>query len=240
MFAQVQQKIKAAEATLKAIGKSAQTDMAADAVNHTVFYSRLQVITHMKNIFDRPTPRTLNSIFIKPLATAQKPEAKIFVNDDLSKGTSPAQWLRAEASGNTRRDKRMERALKIAGILESSQQVMGYGKSLDKYGNLPGGQVKQMLSALQAGNDATQDSKDPRKQAKWKIARRRADGKPFGIFRMKGQKNELFMIFTRQQLYKPRFKFFDVVQRSWNEKIKDAWLKAWAVHVAKTIPASMK
>jgi len=239
-FTKILKEVKAAELAIQAIGDSAQTDMAADAVNHMAFYARTQVIAHMKGIFDRPTPRTLRSIYIKPLATAQKPEAKVYVNDDRNKGASPAQWLRAEEAGGSRRDKRSEIGLKAAGILAADQQTIAVKGAMDNYGNLSGGKIKQMLSALQAGNDGYQDSKDEAKKAKWRIARRRSDGKPFGIFEMKGVHSKLFMVFTRQQQYKSRFKFFDVVQAAWNSKIKEAWAKAFARHVAKSIPAYMR
>ena len=237
-FKTISVEIKKAEAVLKHIGERAESDMASDAVNHVAFYTRLQLRKHMGDVFDKPTSRTMNSIWIKPLATPAKPEAIVKVNDDVSKGNSPAQWLRTQETGGNRNDKRMERALKIAGILSETQQVKGI--AVDAYGNLSGGKVKQMLSALQAGNDATQDSKDAAKRAKWRIARRKSDGKPFGIFQMQGVHSKLFLIFTRQQQYKPRFKFFEVVQESWNEKIKEAWAKAWSRHVWKSIPAYMR
>lgn len=229
MIADIKKQIGKAEAALRAVGKSAQTDMASDALNHVAYYGRQMVKTHIKSVFDNPIPRTINSVIVGT-ATPAKPEARVFINDRENKGVSPAKYLRTEATGGDRADKRVERALKIAGILGQDQQT--YGVDTDSYGNLSGGKITQMLSALNIGN--VPDGKAKTK-VKWRIARRKADGKPFGIFQMKGVHSKLFMVFTKKQTYKNRFKFYDVVKAAWNQKIKEAWAKAWARHVTKTL-----
>lgn len=231
MFSNVRQDIKKAEASLKALGDKASTDMAADALNHCAYFARQQVRLHIKNVFDKPIPRTVNSVIVGT-ATNARPEARVFINDAVHKGVSPAKYLRTEATGGSRPDKRVERALKIAGILGPDQQTVGI--DTDAYGNLSGGKITQMLSALQA-HPTGSDSKDERKRTAWAIARRKSDGKPFGIFRMVGVHHKLFMVFTRKQTYTDRFNFYEVVAQAWKDKIKAAWAKSWAKHVGRAV-----
>lgn len=230
-FLQIRKTIKETEGRLKAIGDNATTDIASDALNDVMFYGRTKVKQHVKDVFDRPTPRTLNSILYS-MATAQKPEAKVFINENRSKtGVSPAQWLTIQEAGGGRKDKRIETWLKDAGVLADDQQVVPVEQ--DNFGNMRGGQVQKMLSALQAG-DPWQWSKDEKKKAGWRVARR-ADGKPFGIFRMQGVHSKLFLIFTRKHTYQRKFKFREVLQEAWNKKIEGAYAKAWAKHIKKSL-----
>jgi hypothetical protein len=224
-------------AVLNKLEKTANSDMASDCLNHVAAFTRLQLRQHMKDVFDKPISRTLNSIFIK-FATPNMPESKIYVDDRENKGASPAKYLRAQEAGRHRNDKRVENALNAAGILPEGMQIVG--KQVDAYGNMKGSLLTQMLSALQANPDGFQDSKDPAKRGAWAVARRKSDGQPFGIFRMQGVHKKLFMIFSKKQTYGQKFKFFEVVQDSWNKKIKDAWAKSWARHVSKVIPMYSK
>jgi hypothetical protein len=227
----LKKQIDAAQAVLSNLDKTANSDMASDTLNHVAFFTRLQLQAHIKKVFDNPIPRTVASPLVKQ-ATPNNPQAKVFINDNINKGVSPAKYLRTEVTGAGRPDKRVERALKVAGVLGDAQQVRGV--TVDKYGNMSGGKITQMLHAIGAAPGGY-ESKDKFKKSKWKVARRKADGKPFGIFNMQAGAR-LFMVFTKKQTYKERFKFFDVVQDSWNKKIKEAWAKAWARHVGKVIP----
>lgn len=227
----IRQRIKETEARLKTIGDNATSDIASDALNDVMFYGRAKVKQHMKDVFDKPTPRTLNSILYR-MATAQNPEAKLWINDDTTKGASPAQWLAVQEAGGVRKDKRVENWLQNARILKDNEQV--YAMQPDSRGNMKGGDVTKMLSALQAG-DPWQWSRDKAKQSGFRIARRKVDGMPFGIFKMQGVHSKLFLLFTRKQTYRKRFKFREVLQEAWNKKIDGAYAKAWAKHVQKSL-----
>lgn len=235
MFESVKKKIDITRRTLALVGKKAQTDAASSAVNDTAFYARLKTIEFMKKTFDKPVARTLSSTIIRPLATAQKPQAEIFINDDADKGNRPKNWLMAEVYGSQRTNKRMEMGLIAAGIMKPDQHARGVKGAINDAGNLPGGQVKQMLSALQAGNDATQDSKDAKKIATWRIARRSKDGEPFGVFKMDGVHQKLFLVFTKKQKYKGRYPFHKIIKEAWDKKIGENYSRRFFEIVQRTV-----
>lgn len=240
MFKDVQKKIGDVQRVIGLVEKASASDIASSAVNDTAFYCRIKTIEFMRQNFDEPVGRTLSSTLIKPLATPNNLTAKIYINDDKDKGNRPSDWLAAQVTGGTRRNKRMEMGLKLAGILPDSMHVRGMKGAMNDAGNLPGGKVKQMLSALNAGNDATQDSKDAGKKAKWRIARRKGDGKAFGIFQMQGVHSKLFLIFTRKQKYKARYPFHQIIQKAWNEKIKEAYQRRFFERVGQVIGSGIK
>ena len=114
------------------------------------------VITEMKQRFDRPTPFTLNSTFIK-YSTKNNLVARIYVKDrELAKSKSLAESIGHEFSGGYRIRTRLEAWLTRAGYISASEFVVpGAGAKLDAYGNLSRGQIQQILSQLMAGPDAS-------------------------------------------------------------------------------------
>jgi len=111
----------------------------------------------MQREFDRPTPFTLKSVFIKP-ATKQNLRAMVYIKDRPT-GKNPKalnEILGHEFSGGTRERKRLEVWLERAGFISANEYVVpGEGAKLDRYGNMSRGQVQQVLSQLRAGPDAT-------------------------------------------------------------------------------------
>ena len=63
------------------------------ASNKTAFEVRESWKRAAVKMFDRPTPLTVNAALFRK-ATKQKLYAEIFIRDDVSKGTPPAQYLR--------------------------------------------------------------------------------------------------------------------------------------------------
>jgi len=129
-------------ATAKALTKTAQLAQAA-------------VVGEMKKKFDRPTPYTLKSLYIKP-ATKQKLEARVFLKDSIFGGNpnSLAEILGHQYAGGTRIRKRLEKALSRAGLISEGEFVApGAAAKLDQYGNMSRGQIQQILSQLRAGLD---------------------------------------------------------------------------------------
>lgn len=107
--------------------------------------------------FDRPTPFTRKSTFIKP-ATKAKLEAMVYIKDQAV-GKNPkslAEILRQEFTGGGRIRKRLELWLQRAGYISSEEYVApGEGARIDQYGNMSRGQIQQVLSQLKAGPDPT-------------------------------------------------------------------------------------
>lgn len=101
---------------------------------------------------DQPTPFTVSGIRYRK-GDKRSPAAEIYISDDAAKGTSPAMYLNALIRGQRRFQKRSERVLERAGILESDEgwiPASRTGIKLNRYGNLTGGQLTQILSGIKA------------------------------------------------------------------------------------------
>jgi hypothetical protein len=102
----------------------------------------------MRSAFDRPTPFTLNSLFIKP-ATKQSLEARVWVKDT----ERPTHYLLPQIAGGDRSLKRFEQLLVQRGVMRTEERaVPGGAAKLDAYGNVSRGQIVKILSQLQAFN----------------------------------------------------------------------------------------
>jgi hypothetical protein len=139
-------------------GQQKQVRFAASvALNKTVKLAKDEGIAAMKRSFDRPTPFTLRSLFIKP-STKQNLQAMVYVKDQSAGGKSRslAETLSHEFSGGTRTRKRLELWLERAGYISGNEFVVpGAAAKLDQYGNMSRGQIQQILSQLSAGSDPT-------------------------------------------------------------------------------------
>lgn len=102
----------------------------------------------MKTKFDRPTPFTLNSLFVKP---ATKLELKAFVGiKDVVKSKasgSPADVLKHQFFGGARKYKRMEGAFRRVGLLNDDEIVVpGGAVQLNAFGNVPNSLIVRLIS----------------------------------------------------------------------------------------------
>lgn len=128
-------------AMAKALTKTAQDVQAAE-------------IHEVKDVFDRPTPYTLSSFYVKP-ATKSKLEARVYIKNEASKGTPAIKFLKAQIEGGARKQKRFEKALQAAGIMPAGYYaVPGEGAKLDSYGNLDRGLIVQLLAYFKAFPEA--------------------------------------------------------------------------------------
>jgi hypothetical protein len=196
----------------------------------------------MARIFDRPTPYTLNSLFVRP-ATAQSLEATVWLKDDLAgSGTPATKYLAPQIEGGQRSLKPMEWLMQQAGHMPKGwRAVPGRGARLDAYGNMSLGQVQQILSQLriQVSSGYTRSlpvGADRKTQAKRRRAFGRAggqimafpkgrgklppgiyiaEGRDFGAKLGYGRNGRLtpLMIFVRQAIYRPRFEFYEVAKQ---------------------------
>lgn len=155
----------------------------ATALTRTAVKVRDVVRAELPRLFDRPTPYTLNSMYVRP-ATAQRLQAEVGFKDEasLAVATPATRFLRANVEGGPRRLKRLEVALNAIGALPTGWQVVpGQGARLDAYGNVSRGQVIQVLSQLRitlvAGYTRNM-AFDARKQIR---AQRKAGGRFFVV-----------------------------------------------------------
>lgn len=215
---------KARRAAVEAVTKTAQEVKRAE---------RAQIA----QVFDRPTPWVLNSVYMKP-ATRQKPEAVVWIKDEAGKGIPSSKILQAEIDGGSRRQKRSEKALQSIGILPSGWVAVAtkHAKT-DAFGNMSRGQIVQILSHLQAFGEQGYSANATQKTLakKWKGNEKKGiagfgyfaikPGNRFpktrhlypGIYEVRGwakgaRSIKPVMIFTPVANYKVRFKFFDVAQ----------------------------
>lgn len=121
-----------------------------DAINKTARNVMYEEIEDIKSKFDRPTPFTLRSMYIKP-AVARDPVATVWLKDDF--GLSE-HYLNPNIFSGPRRLKRFESKLRRVGVLPHGMFIVpGEACPLDAFGNIQRGMIQQVLSYLSAAED---------------------------------------------------------------------------------------
>jgi len=148
----IKQETKKITSKLKGIAK--QIPFATSlAINRTAQKVKLAEEREIIDVFDRPTPFTKNSLFIKP-SNKNNLTASVKLKDFSFKGSSAAKYLQAEIAGGERRLKRYEVALRSAGILPSGYfTVPGQAANIDQYGNIARSQIVQLIAYFRANRD---------------------------------------------------------------------------------------
>ena len=216
----------------------------ATAATRVALLARDQIRAEMARVFDRPTPYTLNSLFVRP-ATAANPSAVVGVKDDSALATPPAKVLGAEVRGGARRQKRLEVALRMAGHMPAGWYVVpGAGAKLDAYGNWSRGQIIQVLSQLRitltAGYTRNM-SWTPRKAI---AAQRRAGGRYFvrpvgkrapGVYQREFSGNTVtpVALFVSRAVYTRRLPFDDIARQVAEREIGPQFARAVAESAAR-------
>lgn len=120
----------------------------ATALTKTAVAVRDAERREMVDVFDRPTPYTLNALYLSP-ATAAAPEARVGVKDTASGGRAPIKWLRWHIEGGLRTLTGFEKALVRAGAMDGGDRaVPGKFARLNGFGNVSTGQMQQIFSQL--------------------------------------------------------------------------------------------
>jgi hypothetical protein len=108
------------------------------------------LVHEMRDSFDRPTPFTLNSVFVTA-ATKKSQQAIVGLKDYSAKGSAASKYLAPEIEGGPRGNKRFEKALQAAGVLPPGYFVVpGATATLDAYGNIARSLIVQLLSYFKA------------------------------------------------------------------------------------------
>jgi len=127
----------------------------AKSLTQTAKAVQSDITAEMKQQFDRPTPYTLRSSFVKP-ATRFNLTAVVGIKDmsPAKAIASPAELLGHEFRGGGRIRKNLENYLAKAGFLSSGEFVVpGAGTRFDRFGNMSRGQTQQIMSQLRLGVD---------------------------------------------------------------------------------------
>lgn len=200
----------------------------------------------LPEVLDRPTPYTLNSLFVKP-ARAADLSAMVWFKDDRAAsqaGTPATKYLLPQVRGGGRGLKRMERLLQMAGHLPAGYvTVPGQGARLDSYGNMERGQIIQILSQLRitAVSGFTRNlSFNERKKV---AALRRAGGRFFvlpvggpaapGVYQRElvGRNITPVLMFVQGAAYSPRFDFDGIGRRFVAQRMPVELRRAIGEHV---------
>ena len=190
----------------------------------------------MSRSLDRPTPYTLNSLYLQR-ATPTNQEARVWFKEFAPKGTPAGKYLMPQVHGGERPEKRFERSLQHAGLLRAGKQLVpASGAARDQYGNVRRSIYTRILSQLHASSDATQNQTITTKRR----ARRRGaqqyfygnpGGKGRGVWlripggrvlggRMGSQIVPIFLEAGRHR-YRPRFAFFTIAERVARARYQD-------------------
>ncbi|MDH1477407.1 hypothetical protein N5F13_23195 [Comamonas thiooxydans] len=176
----------------------------------------------MRKAFDNPTSYTLNALRIEP-ATKNKLSARVLVKTKaMTTGNAPESYLQPEVEGGQRGSKRMENALRYAGLLTAGQFVVpGAATSLDANGNVKGTDIRTILKALKnlKAVSATR-SRSGQRLAKGRqlanqlfVGKPQGGNRPDGIWRREGKRLRPLFVFTNSvPTYRPRLDFSGVVQ----------------------------
>lgn len=126
----------------------------ARALTRTAQLVKSAEVHEMGDVFDRPTPYTLDSLFVRS-ATKATLSANVWLKSDTSKGTPADKYLLPQIRGGGRGMKRMEKALQSVGALPPGYYVVpGEAAKLDSYGNVDRGLIVQILSYFKAFPEA--------------------------------------------------------------------------------------
>lgn len=108
------------------------------------------VLPVMKARLDRPTPTTLNSLFVKAATKAKA--AEVYFKDSWASGIPADVYLQQAVNGGLRPHKRFEKALIARGIMQASEYAVPTAPFMNQYGNVSRGTMTKILSGLGAAS----------------------------------------------------------------------------------------
>lgn len=177
----------------------------------------------MRDVFDRPTPYTLNALRLKA-ATKTRLVAEVSYKDESFKGTPATKYLAPEVDGGARNVKRVESLLRARGLLPADMfTVPASGAKLDQFGNFSRGQYSQILAQLRASRDSAQNEtrnsrrrkrRDPVKDVRYFVGRPGGGRLPLGVWARyrfaQGNALRPILMFVRAPHYTKRFPFYEM------------------------------
>jgi hypothetical protein len=231
---------------LDALAKDQLPFALSKGLNDTANRVKAKEVELMKQVFDRPTPFTLNSLQVIP-AKKDRLVAEIRFRDPAGM-VGKQHYLAAEIQGGNRQLKPFEQ------LLGGRDLMPGKGLDLNKYGNIPRAQIVQILAVLQQVGESgmstalhnkisnLKNTKDlflvtqktgglvpgiylripngdaVRKKGQGIHQKGMAKGKFYSAIRPRGVKP--LLIFGRAPQYKDRFKFYETGQQTVDESFK--------------------
>jgi hypothetical protein len=213
----------------------------AEALTLTAIQAQTDIIQAMTQVFDRPTPYTLNATYVIP-ATKDRLESFVQLKDSAAKGTPAIKFLDPEVFGGERNPKRGEKALQRMGALASGSFIVpGAGLKLDQYGNISAGTMTKILSAVQANPDYYQNvTQKSRKRAiaagrnlEYFVGRSPSGANRLGVWERDGRHLHPILIFIdRAPSYRERLKFYAIAQATYERVYQRFFNDAFADAIA--------
>lgn len=230
---------------------------AALALTRTAQVVAGRIREEMEVVFDRPTPATLNSLYIQP-ATKQRMEARVWIKDGRSvsaggrvvgqagawgKGRAASKWLTPQIYGGPRSEKGIESMLLRKGVLKPGQYIVpGEKMNLDAYGNLDRGLLNKVLSGAglfteegYTANASDSDRSKKKGNAKRYFVMHDTNRQPFAIAERTGKGRaglRIVMAFARQPTYSRTLNFFEIAEQVAEEALPIEFEKAMAQALA--------
>lgn len=211
-------------------------------LNDLAFRGRKAVQDTMPRVFDRPTPQTIRSVR-SDFAKLQNPVASVYISDDPNKGTPPSTYLQAQARGGQRRQKASERRMERIGILGRGEGwAPAKAMRLNRYGNVPGPRMVQILSQLKAFTEAgfsanvTRASRARKPGRKQYFVPRPGSSLPRGVYERHGRgqrKVRPVLMFVKLPRYRRRFDITGIVRKEAGRRIEQAFSRALGFEMAR-------
>lgn len=243
---QVKADFRPLETSLRTMSSKTKYVLAQTLTNVAQTAKVMETIAIAKS-FDAPTPWTVNAIYSTNARSNQLYVEIGIKNNAISHGIPAAKYLYNQIYGGVRSDKRLERALRAAGVLPAGYEVMpGPAMQLDQFGNMYGTQVRTILKALKAYQG------DMRRRGRnlvrggvslagnyFTLATQRGKLAP-GVYlrdnRHHNARLKLMLVFGKPAAYHMRYDFFGVgmkaIQASYDHSFHAAFAKAFPDAVA--------
>jgi hypothetical protein len=243
-----------------------------NTLNDLAFMAKKDHKRYVNKVFDRPTKWTENATEVLKSSRSAKSErnmkAIVKLKATAFKAVGATQYLKAQAMGGTRADKRSEKLMRDKGILPDHHQTLIMPKYQDKHGNIRGSLVVKILSYLRSFSEQGYNMNRPyipegrngRTKAAIKAAERteaaiaknadkyfvltsRKTGKKIGIFERKGRATKNNPLGNIEPVIMfiptPRYtKRYDLPGQV-EGVVKRRWLDRWQSNYAKAL-ATMK
>ena len=207
---------------------------ASTALTRVAQAGQKAIVAALPSVFDRPNAYTLGGTRIVP-STVQTLAARVAVKDQAGAGTVPENYLVPEVFGGARKEKRFERALRYAGILQSGERaILGKSAPVDASGNLSRSELTNVLAVTAARPGAKRVSKAKTAERKQYFAGTVAGQR--GVWKREGRKLSAILIFTRKAPnYRKRLDFAGTVQRTADANFEAEFYKAADAIVARRV-----
>ncbi|MBJ2241964.1 hypothetical protein [Pseudomonas sp. MF6768] len=198
-------------------------------------------ITVMQKRLDRPTPTTLNSLFVKMAIKARA--AEVYFKDSWASGVPADTYLQQAVSGGLRPHKRFEKSLIARGIMRSGQFAVPTTAFMNQYGNVSRGTMLKILSGLGAAEstrgyqaNASGSARSRRKGNAHRFFSGEVDGTQ-GVWERKSMGmgdavRPVFIFSDSAPRYRTIFPFFKIGQNIVNANYQADAATAWAEAMA--------